>query len=229
MSNMKKLGMRGEMSALLVPFILVILLLFGASGFGYYAYSKMNLYKNNANQLIASAVNTSDQQLTTKLNQQFAQESKSPYKTYSGPSAYGSINVTYPKTWSAYVSIDNTGSSTPIDGYFYPDVVPNIANDEDGTGTNFAMRVQVIQDNYSDVLQNFQSLVSQGNVTATPFHLAKVPSVVGTELSGQIFSQKTGTMVILPVRSEVLEIWTEGNQFQTDFNNIILPNFSFSP
>jgi hypothetical protein len=229
MSNMKKLGMRGEMSVLLVPFILVVVLLIGAAGFGYWSYNKMGLYKNNADQLIAAATKVSDQQLTTKLDNQFAEEEKSPYKTYQGPSTWGNVNITYPKTYDAYVSVDSSGSSTPIDGYWYPGVVPNIADDQDGNGTNFALRVQVIQNDYNSVLSNFQSNITQGTITATPFHLKKVPSVIGMELSGQILTQKTGTLVILPLRNETLELWTEGNQFTNDFSNIVLPNFSFSP
>lgn len=223
------LGMRGEMSALLIPFVLVALLLFGAAGFGYWSYSKMLIYKNNDNQLIAAAVKTSDQQLTARLQQQFAQEAKNPYKTYKGPSTWGGISVTYPRTWDAYVAVNNNGSDTPIDGYWYPGVVPDIANDTNGNGTNFALRVQVLQSDYNSVLQNFESNVQQGTVTATPFHLAKVPSVVGMELTGQILTQKTGIIVLLPVRNETLEIWTEGSQFTSDFNNIVLPNFTFSP
>lgn len=226
---MKKLGIRGEMNILLIPLIVLVFLFLGVGYFAYWAYSNMQDYKNHSDQKAAVAVQAANQQLTAKLQKQFAEEAKSPYKTYSGPSAYGSINVTYPKTWSAYVSIDNSGGSTPIDGYFYPDVVPNISSDNSGGGANFALRVQVNQQTYSEVLQNYQSMVQGGQVTIQPFHFAKVPSIVGIEVSGQIQPQKTGTLVLLPVRNETLEIWTEGSQFQSDFNNIILPNFSFSP
>lgn len=228
MSNMKKLGMRGEMNFLLIPLIVLVLLVFGVGGFAYYAYSNMLDYKNNTDAKIAAAIKVEDASLTAKLQQQFAEEAKNPYKTYNGPSQFGSVGVTYPKTWSAYVSVDNTGSETPVDGYFYPDVVPSTNVDSNG-GTNFALRVQVTQNAYSSILQNYQSQVQTGGVTITPYHLPKVPGVIGVEISGQIQSQKKGTLVILPLRSETLEIWTEGNQFQSDFNNIILPNFNFSP
>jgi hypothetical protein len=36
-------------------------------------------------------------------------------------------------------------------------------------------------------------------------------------------------MVVLPLRSQTLQIETAGSQFLGDFNNNILPNFSFSP
>lgn len=226
---MKKLGMRGEMSALLIPFILVVVLLIGTAGFGYWSYNQMGLYKNHSDQLIAAATKVSDQQLATRLDNQFAQQEKSPYKTYQGPSTWGDVNITYPKTWNAYIPVDNTGSDTPIDGYWYPDIVPNIANDTGGNGTNFALRVQVITNDYNSVLQNFQSNISQGSITAAPYHLPKVPSVIGMELTGQILPQKKGIIIILPLRNYTLQIWTEGSQFTNDFNNIVLPNFTFSP
>ena len=40
--------------------------------------------------------------------------------------------------------------------------------------------------------------------------MAKVPSVVGVEITGQIQEQKTGVLVVLPLRNQVLEVWTEG-------------------
>ncbi len=49
---------------------------------------------------------------------EFIVREKQPLQTYTGPSAFGSISVKYPKTWSAYV--DETNSSTPVDGYFHP-------------------------------------------------------------------------------------------------------------
>ena len=124
----------------------------------------------------------------------------------------------------------NAQSDPMIDGYFYPDVVPNTGADSSGVNsTNFALRVQVTQNSYSDILQNYQSQAQGGSIAVRPYVLKQVPSIPGVIVTGQIQSQKTGTLIILPLRNQTLEIWTEGNQFQKDFDNIILPNFSFSP
>lgn len=225
---MRKVGDRGEMNILLIPLILVVLLLLSISYFAYWSYSNMTDYRDNTNQKIVAAVKVADQQLTTQLNSQFAQEEKSPYKVYSGPSTFGSLHITYPKTWSAYVSVD--GQSDPmVDGYFYPDVVPSTGQSGSGNTTNFALRVQVTQSSYSDILQNYQSQVQGGTVSVKPYSLPKVPSVIGVQVTGQIQSQKAGTLIILPLRNQTLEIWTEGSQFQQDFTNTILPNLTFSP
>lgn len=222
---MKKLDFRGELNVLLISLILVILILFGTGGFAYWAYTNMTKYKYHADQVAAAAVKVSDDALTKQLNTQFAEKEKNPYKVYVGPATYGSLRVTYPKTWSAYVA---TGSSNPIDGYFYPDVVPDTGSGGDSS-TNFALRIQVQNDNYSDVMQQYQGLAQSGDVQVVPYHLPKEPTVIGSMVTGQIQDTKTGTIIILPVRNYVLEIWTEGSQFLPDFTNIITPNFDFSP
>lgn len=229
MSNMRKLGNRGEMNVLLIPLILVVLILFGVGYFAYWSYSNMTNYRYHSDQISAVAVKAANQKLTTQLQAQFAEEEKNPYKTYNGPSAFGSLHIKYPRTWSAYVSV-NAQSDPMIDGYFYPDVVPNTGADSSGVNsTNFALRVEVTQNSYSDILQNYQSQEQDGSIAVRPYVLKQVPSIPGVIVTGQIQSQKTGTLIILPLRNQTLEIWTEGNQFQKDFDNIILPNFSFSP
>lgn len=226
---MRKLGNRGEMDFLLIPLILVVLVLFGVSYFAYTSYTSMVDYRDHSDQKAAAAVKVANQQLTVQLQQQFAEQEKNPYKTYSGPSAFGGLHIMYPRTWSAYIPV-NSQSDPMINGYFYPDVVPDTGDNSSGTAsTNFALRVEVTQSNYSDILQNYQSQEQDQSIAVRPFHLQKVPSVIGVEITGQIQNQKTGTLIILPLRNQTLEIWTEGTQFQKDFDNIILPNFSFSP
>jgi hypothetical protein len=221
---MRKLGQSGEMNVLLIPLIVVVLLFFGALGFGYWAFAGRQDYKNNVDQKIAAAVLVSNQQLTSKLNKQFAQEAKNPLTTYAGPEAFGSLKIKYPKTWSSYVAV-NEQNQTPVDGYFYPGTVPDITNQNN----SFALRVQVLSQSYSQTLQQYQSYVQQGQLKVKPYTLPNVPNVVGVYMTGQIQAQKQGELVALPLRSQTLLIWTEANGFESDFNNIILKNFTFSP
>jgi hypothetical protein len=221
MSNMKTRAQSGEINVLLIPFILVIFFFFGAAGFGMWAYSGRQDYKNNVDQKISVAVAAANQKLTSQLDAQFAQKEKYPLQTYSGPEAFGTLKVTYPKTWSAYVAEEDT-SGTPIQGYFTPGTVPDVTN----TNNNYALQVEVLEQTYDTILQAFQG---QTGITVTPYALPKVPSVVGVQITGAIEPNKVGTMIILPLRSQTLEIWTESNAYQSDFDNIILPNFSFSP
>jgi cell division protein YceG involved in septum cleavage len=224
MSNVDKTAQRGEVNILLLPLIVSVLLLFGALVFGYWAFEGREDYKNNTDQKITVAVQSANQKLTTQLNAQFAQQEKSPYSTYDGPQAFGSLVVLYPRTWSAYVAEEDQ-NSTPIDGYFYPNTVPDVTNQSN----TYALRVQVLQQSYSTTLQQYQQEVQQNLATVTPYALPKVSSQVGVYIKGEVQPNKQGEMVLLPLRNETLAIWTESVAFEDDFNNIVLSNFTFSP
>ncbi|HET9173725.1 MAG TPA: hypothetical protein VFN56_00410 [Candidatus Saccharimonadales bacterium] len=220
---MTHMNQRGA-SSLLLPFIVVLLLFVAAAGFGFWAFQGRQDYKNNVDAKIVVAQKQAAAAQSKVDANTYAELEKQPFVTYTGPEAYGSIQVVYPKTWSSYVDTSGaTGNQTVVDGYFYPGTVPSITSG----GTNFALRVQVLSQNYSDVLASMNN--SQSKPTISAYSLPKVPSVVGVRVKGAISDNKTGDMIILPLRDKTVEVWTEGNQFESDFSNTILPNMSFSP
>jgi len=99
----------------------------------------------------------------------------------------------------------------------------------------FALRVQVVNEAYSQVVSTFSGPFGGSGPapTITAYSLPKVPQAVGVEVTGALRSNGsnpvTGTMVILPLRANTLEISPQGTQYLSDFNSHILPNFSFSP
>lgn len=211
-------------SVLIIPLILSVLLLIGTGIFGGWAYSKMLDYKNNVDAKIVAAVQVAKQQEDAAKDAAFAQVEKNPLKIYTGPEAYGSVTIDYPKTWSAYVS-DTSNASPYVDGYFNPNVVPNAQ----AQSSAFALRVQVVQESYSSVLATETSYVQSGKATVMAYHAPKVPNIVGARIDGKLSDLKSGSMIILPLRNMTLKIWTETPATQGDFNNIILPNFTFAP
>jgi hypothetical protein len=221
---MLKRNQDGGVAVILVISVLAVLL-GGSLAFGLWANSGREDYKNNVNSKIAAAVTVAKQQQTVIDDAQFAQEAKQPLRPYDGPEAYGSLVVNYPKTWSAYVDDSGSGNSL-VDGYFNPSTVPSTS----AQGSVFALRVQVLNESYSQAVQDFTSQQQAGLLSAAQaYALPKVPKVVGVEVSGQLPNGGTGTMVVLPLRSETLEIYTDGTQYLDDFNKLILANFSFSP
>ncbi len=221
---MKKLDQRGALNVLLIPLILVILFFIGAAAFGYWAFNQRQDYKNNSDQKVAAGQAVTKQQTQAADAKQYAEEAKNPLKSYVGPSAFGAITVQYPKTWGAYV-VENATGDPAVDGYFQPNFVPN-TDDQDNS---YSLRVQLTQQSYNQVLQQYASQVSAGQATVAPYKFPKVPSVVGSIVKGQINSTKQGTMVIVPLRNMTLKVWTESSAGQADFDKYILPNFSFSP
>ena len=221
---MIKHNQNGAINGAVVALILTVLLLIGAVVFGVWAYGSRQDYKTNVDAKISAAVGIAKTQQEQVLNTQFAASAKLPFKTYNGPQAYGSIVLNYPKTWSGYVDDSGQGNAL-IDGYFAAGVVPSTT---DQTSV-FSLRLQVLNQTYAVSLQTFQGQQQQGGVNISAYTLPKLPKVVGVEVTGTLPDQKTGTMIILPLRANTLEIWTEGNQYLNDLNNNILPNFSFSP
>ncbi len=215
----------GAVNTAAVWLVVTIILLIAALGLAGWAISGRQDYKNNSDKKVSAAVTVAKQQESTAKDKQFAEDSKNPLKTYQGPEAYGSLNVAFPKTWSGYVVDTGNNSNSLVDGYFAPGVVPS-ATDQNST---FALRVKVTSSPYADTLQSFANQQQAGKLTAAAYALPLLPKVIGTKLTGEITDGKSVTMIVLPLRSQTLEIWTEGTQYLNDFNNYVVPNFSFSP
>lgn len=191
--------------------------------FGLWAYAGRQDYKNNVDAKVAVAVDAAKKQEDGVKDLQFAQEEKNPLKTYVGPQDYGSITIQYPKTWSGY--IDQSGGTALLAGYFNPDVVPTVS----GQSSVFALRVQVVSGSYSQVVNDLTSQQQAGKLQISPYFLPNVPKQIGIKASGTFSDTKQGTSVYLPLRDKTLIISTDGQQFLSDYNDIILKNFSFSP
>lgn len=215
----------GAVSGVGIGLVLCIVFLVVAVSFGGWAFMSRQDYKDNVDAKIADAVVIAKQEESTRKDKEFVEKEKNPLRTYNGPSAFGSIVLQYPKTWSGLVD-ESPEKREVVDGYFYPNVVPSITKDS----STFAFRMQVVGQAYSDTLRSITDQQNQENAPkVTPYTLPKLPNVVGIRVVGALPNEKNGEMIVLPMRSQTLQLWTEGSQFTSDFNNIILPNFSFSP
>jgi hypothetical protein len=220
---MRKLNQGGAIDSWLIAFILTLLVLFGAAGFGFWAFNSRQDYKNHVDAKINMAVSAAEKQLSAKKEVEFAEKEKNPLRTYHGPAAYGSLNLSYPKTWAAYID-ESARTLNPVDGYLNPAFVPAI----DGQ-SNMALRFQVVGSSYTSIAKTFETNIKSGKLTATPYTLPKVPGIVGLRLDGEVETGKQGAVIILPLRDKTLKVWTQSTQFVPDFNNIILANLSFEP
>jgi hypothetical protein len=202
---------------------ITILLLVGALVFGFWAFGQMQDFKNNSDQKSATAVLAASEKQKKELDAQFAEQEKSPLKTYTSPNQFASIKIVYPKTWSAYV-IEQTDGSNPLDGYFAPGFVPNIQGKN-----NYSLRLQYTSTPYTAVLQQYSAATQAGTVKVSAYTPEQVKGATpGVKLTGQLEPQKSGTMIILPIRDKTLKIWTETDSAQSDFNTV-LKNLTFSP
>jgi hypothetical protein len=98
------------------------------------------------------------------------------------------------------------------------------------TGATTDLHLEVLNQSYAQTLQTFSD---QQGISSVAYSLPSLSNVVGVEISGQLQTSSGGqtqqTMVVLPDRSDTIELSTQGTQDLSDFNNIILKYFSFSP
>ncbi len=216
----------GEINVLLIPLILMVVFFVAAASFGGWAYMERQDYKNNSDQKAAVAAESARKAEGIAKDKAFVEAEKLPLTAYDGPSAYGSIHLEYPKTWSVYVG-SNASGTQPFSAYLNPKYVPSTS---DQTSV-FALRAQVVEKTYASIVNSYAAAVKKGDVTVTPYSLPKVQTVVGVRVDGLIVPGKknTGSMIIQPLRDKTIQIWTENAQSVGDFNTIILPNVTFAP
>jgi hypothetical protein len=224
MSNMKSINQRGSVDSWLIAFIFATIGLLAAGGFGVWAYMGRQDYKQNVDSKIEVAVTEAVKINSANKDKQFKEEEKNPLRTYKGPAQYGGVSISYPKTWNIYM--DETGRGTlALDGTLNPEFVPGLQSK-----SSTALRIQVINQQYTDAIRTIEQNAKLGKVRVTPFKSDKVAdSRVGLRADGEVELGKQGSLVILPLRDKTLKLWTESPQFVADFNTIILPNLNFVP
>jgi hypothetical protein len=214
---------KGRSPFVTILLALLILCLLTFVGLFFWAYSSRSDYKNNSDKKSAVAVAKAVKAEDAVKDKEFAEKEKNPLKAYDGPATYGTLHIMYPKTWSAFIS-EKSNATTPIDGYLHPNFVPGL-----DSGTNYALRIRIVSKQYAEDLKQFDSLVKKGTVKVSAYQLPKVPSVTGSRVDGEIVKGQKSSMVLLPLRDKTVEISTQSAEFLNDFDNIILPNFSFIP
>ncbi len=219
--NIKHMRLRrnqqGNMDPLLIPLIISAVLVVGLAGFGIWSYLQFLDQRDNTDEKIAVAVADAETKKAETLEAEFAEREKSPYTTWVSASSIGSISLTYPRTWSAYVQEKDSGSK-PLTGFFHPSVVP------DDDTTRYALRILVDESNYSKTVSAFDDEIEKGSVTAQPLTVAEV---TGIRFDGQIDKDYEGAMVVFALRDKTVRIWTESKAYLKDFNDILVENLTF--
>ena len=215
----------GSVASFVLIFVLALAFL-GAAVFGGWAYTSRQDYKDNSDKKAAAVVDAAKKDQEAELQKSFDEKEKLPTKIYKGSTTYGTVSFAYPKTWSAYV--DETSSSEPINGYFHPDIVPGVQSK-----TAYALRVQLVNTDYSSVVKQHDAQVKDGSAKASAYVPPKMVGVTnvqpGTRLDGALDQDTNGSMVIIKVRDKTLQIYTESNDYLSDFTNTVLASLSFAP
>lgn len=204
---MRHMNQKGVMNPLLVPLILAVVFVIGTSVGMFMYYSKYIDQKDNVDAKIESAVELAESEQKTKLEAEFREKEKLPNKTYTTPAIYGSVKLTYPKTWSGFVS----DSGSTLEYYSHPDVVPS-------KNVNYALRMTVSEKAFATEIKRYEALVKKGDLTAQSI---SVSGTTGTRFDGLLKQDQEGILVMFPLRDTTLKVWTENKDYKGDFENIL--------
>ncbi len=216
MFTKKKINQIGSMNPLVIPLVLSVLLIIGASVAAVMYYTKFIEQRDSNKPIIEAAVIKAEESQKTKLEAEFVEREKIPTKNYTSPAELGSVKLNFPKTWSSMVAL---GKATDIDFYGHPNYVPS-------EGINYALRMSIVKKAFSTDIKSYDAQVKKGDLKATA---VQISGVTGTRLDGFLKKDQEGSMVVFPLRDKTLKVWTESKEFRNDFDNIVLKNLTFVP
>jgi hypothetical protein len=186
--------------------------------------SEVDKYKTQTDAIVNEAVSAAKVAQKEEDTAHFFEESKKPYAEYVGPSDFGSIRFSYPKTWSVYNSQSGQAGYEVV---FYPNIVPTLSDT-----TAMALRVTVVNKQYETTIAEYEALVTTGKLRATVVNAGQTESFAGYEgirFDGALNDVLAeGSIVVLKLRDKTILLRTDAADWANDFADIILPSFRYS-
>lgn len=190
----------------------LVVLLLGVGGVAIWSYMQYQEKKTDVDGQIALAVaaGKKEQAEEDELKIQAAREE--PYVQFVGPSDYGRVTFDYPRNWSAYIEKDASQGGN-FEAYLNPVTVPPISNRE-----RYALRVTILDEDYEEVLADYQRLVERGDVKTTNI---SINGVNGMRVDGSFSEELRGSAVVFKIRDKTLVMQTDADTFKKYFDRII--------
>ncbi len=149
---------------------------------------------------------------TTKLENEFVEREKYPYKAFAGPADYGSLGFEYPKTWNLYIAKD-AASGGDFEAYLNPGEVLPV-----GTQTINALRV-VIRDNaFDNEVKRFDSYVKNGR---TALSTRNVGGTLANIYTGELMNGIQGILAVFKLRDKTVLIQTDAMLFSDEYYKLL--------
>jgi hypothetical protein len=188
------------------------------------ASSEIERYQTQSDVIVNEAVSAAKVAQKEEDTAHFFEEAKKPYAEYAGLSDFGSIRFSYPKTWSVYNSkLDQTG----YEAVFHPGVVPVLSDT-----APMSLRITVVNKQYEAVLKEYEAFLTTGQLRASVANVGQTDSFAGYEgirFDGAINETLVdGSIVVLKLRDKTILVRTDGVDWASDFNDIVLATFRYA-
>jgi hypothetical protein len=212
MTRSKHTHERGAISGLQVTVIGLAILVLGLGSFGIWAFVSYQDAQSNVDSKIDVAVAEGKKEQADEDEAKFSEREKEPNKTFKGPEDYCGLTFNYPKTWSAHVAND-VKNGGDFEAYLHPNEVPPISQDQ-----QFALRVLIQQKDYDNVTNQFQGLVTKGDLKQSS---TASQGNQGVRLDGNFTKNIRGSAVIYKCRAYTITVRSDADTFKSDFEKII--------
>ncbi len=168
------------------------------------------------NAKVDAAVATAVEENTAKLEEEFIEREKSPFKTFTGPVDYGELSFQYPKTWSVYEYASATDG-----GSFGVVFNPNKITSANSKTVN-ALRFVVDNSSFEKAISSYESQVKSGKLQL------KIIQVNGSNANlyyGTFSNGFQGAVVLIKIRDKTAKLTTDsysvfGNDFETILSSV---------
>lgn len=192
--------------------VLVSLLAIAFIALFVWKYLEWDALRTDVDGQIDAAVATAVAENTTKLEADFVEREKYPYKTFTGPADYGSLSFEYPKTWAVYVARDaSTGGD--YEAYLNPGEVQPVS-----TTTINALRVTIKDQSFDNVVRMYESFVKQGTIT---LNTRTVGTAVANVYTGKLLNNLQGILTVFKLRDKTVMIQTDAELFAAEYYKLL--------
>lgn len=196
-----------------VGLIVVSLLAVLFIGLFIWMWVKWNDASTNVKGKVDVAVAEAKNELQAKLESEFDEKEKYPYKVFTGPTDLGELSFEYPKTWSLYVqSSANRGGDYAA--YLNPGQV-NVVQDD----TVMALRVSIKGTLFDQAISDFAEKVRSGDMTLS------TTVVNGNNVNvytGKMDNEYQGIICVFKLRDKTVMLQTDSTSvFSDDFYRIL--------
>ena len=206
-----------DISGLIKTIVIIILALLSLTFIGLFIWKQIEFVdvQTDVQGQIDIAVAEAKDEQATKMEAEFFEREKYPYKVFAGPVDYGQLTFEYPRTWSVYVAkAANAGGD--FNAYFNPIQVDEVSKD-----TINALRVTIQNKSYEEVVDQYQRFVDRKNSDLT------VQSVTFNDITGNRYTGNIpntdlqGIIVIFKIRDKTAILQTDSMIFEEDFNKLL--------
>ncbi len=196
-----------------VGLIVVSLLAVLFIGLFIWMWVKWNDASTNVKGKVDVAVAEAKNELQTKLESEFEEKEKYPYKVFTGPTDLGELSFEYPKTWSLYVQ-SNASRGGDYAAYLNPGQV-NVVQDD----TVMALRVSIKGTLFDQAISDFAEKVRSGDMTLS------TTVVNGNNVNvytGKMDNEYQGIICVFKLRDKTVMLQTDSTSvFSDDFYRIL--------